>query len=197
MAYKIYTDALIVAQIFEEEISLDWLAKHAQAGLGNSVDATGATMKTFSFAYYVQKYWLQGQAMNIGSEESTSYKKRGWHHYERFQPYSPKPRRWDTRFKNIGFYSKYTDRQTGKTRGVSMNYLLKNLRRTGQERFLTKAWSKWGGPKNTREELSWMFEHGLNKMFEEAEARQKEEIRRQEANARADALHLAGRRYGT
>ena len=79
----------------------------------------------------------------------------------------------------------------------SLNYQLKNLRRTHNEKFMTKAWKAWGGPTNTREELTWMIEHGLNKLFLESRKRQEEEIRRQEANAKADALHLAGRRYGT
>ncbi len=189
MSYRIYTDALIVAKVFDDGISYEWLANHAQAGLGNAVDATGAEVKTMAFAYYIQHNWLHGQVMNVGSEDSASFRKRGWHHWEMVNAYTPKPRSWNTRFRNVGMYG-----MKG-TRGYSLNYVLKNLRRTGNERFMTRAWKQWGGPANTREELTWMIEHGLEKLFRESQARQAEEIRRQEANVRADLLGLGGRRY--
>lgn len=191
MAYRIYTDALIVAKVFDDGISYEWLANHAQAGLGNALDATGAEVKVMAFAYYIQQFWLHGQVLGVGSENTTSYKKRGWHHWEMVKPYTPKPRSWNVRYRNVGMYA--GDGNAAR----SLNYQLKNLRRTHNEKFMSKAWKAWGGPTNTREELTWMIEHGLNKLFLESQKRQEEEIRRQEANTKADAFHLVGRRYGT
>lgn len=158
--FKIQTNALLMADMFKHEITYDELGNLAQAGLGNATDATGSVGAALPFDYYVQRYWLSGQAMNVGSEATASFKKRGWHHRETFQVWFPKSaqRKWK-REKHAGFYS-------GR---YSLNYLMKNLRRTGNEKFLSKAWKAWQGATNTKAELAWMFEHGLANMAKKYE----------------------------
>lgn len=152
---KIQTNALLLADMFEHEITYEELGNLAQAGLGNATDATGVVGASIAFDEYVKLFWLSGQALNVGSEDTSSYKKRGWHHRDKFRIWFPKSaqRQWK-REKHAGFYA-------GR---YSLNYLLKNLRKTGNEKFLNRAWKAWNGSKNTKAELAWMFEHGLTNM---------------------------------
>ncbi len=155
--FKIQTNCLVMAEMFEEEISQKQLGNWAQAGLGNATDATGKVGALIPFDDYVRTFWLSGQVagLKVGSEDTASYRKRGWHHRDKFTVWLPKSaqRMWK-REKHAGFYA-------GR---YSLNYLMKNLRRTGNEKFLSKAWKAWGGAANTKAELAWMFEKGLAKM---------------------------------
>lgn len=155
--FKVSSNALVMAKMFKEEITQEQLGNWAQAGLGNATDATGQVGSALPFDDYVRTFWLSGQTagLKVGSEETTSFKKRGWHHRDKFTTWLPKSaqRVWK-REKHSGFYA-------GR---IPLNYLLKNLRRTGNQRFLQKAWKAWNGPANVKAELTWMFEHGLEKM---------------------------------
>ena len=153
--FKIQTNALVMADMFKTEITQEQLGNWAQAGLGNATDATGHVGSYLPFDDYVRRFWLSGQAMNVSNEDSASWRKRHWHHRDMFKTWLPKTaqRMWK-REKHSGFYAG----------SIPLNYLLKNLRRTRNEKFLQKAWKAWNGPANTKAELAWMFEKGLAKM---------------------------------
>lgn len=155
--FKIQTNALVMADMFKEQITQEQLGNWAQAGLGNATDATGKVGAMLPFDEYVRTFWLSGQTagLKVGSEATTSFRKRGWHHRDKFMVWLPKSaqRVWK-REKHSGFYA-------GR---IPLNYLLRNLRLTHNEKFLQKAWKAWGGPANTKAELAWMFEKGLGKM---------------------------------
>lgn len=158
---KFSTDAMVMAKTFGEEITLKMLGGWAQAGLGNAINAERTGAAYLPFSYYVQRYWLSGQLMNVGNEMSASFKKRGWHHRDKFDSYTPKRSRSNaSKWIHTGFHDG----------SHSLNYLMKNFRKSGNERGISKAWTKWQGNKNTKEELNWMLDRGLDKLFRQDEA---------------------------
>lgn len=158
---KVSTNALTLAEVFETKLTLDKLGGWAQAGLGNAIDATGQISNGLSFPEYVRLNWLNGQVMRVSSPDTPEawkkYKERGWHHRDKVQAYSPKPRNKWYRWKNVGIYDG----------NHSLNYLMKNLRKTGNANFMSRAWRKWRGNTLAKEELNWMFERGMDKVFRE------------------------------
>ena len=53
-------------------------------------------------------------------------------------------------------------------RGISLNYIAKNLKKSGNGHFMQKAWGKYRGSNAVKKELTWMFDKGLAKKFREA-----------------------------
>ncbi len=163
MAYRVDTNVLVLAEVFETKISLSRMTGWAQAALGNATDAEGASIgMSTSFARFVKDNWLSGQAMDVSSPEGSrdswmKYLERGWHHRDMVAAYTPKPRNRWTRQRNISLYhGRY-----------ALNYLFKNLRATGNEKFMQKAWRQWKGSQKCKDDLNWMFEKGLAKMLRE------------------------------
>ena len=75
MAIKIDTNALVIAKVFEEQITQKQLENWSQAAIINVLD--GTTNGDFGFPYYVSRYWLSGQVMNKSSDTDPSFLKRG------------------------------------------------------------------------------------------------------------------------
>ena len=159
MAIKIDTNALVVAKVFEEQITQKQLENWSQAAIINVLD--GTTSGDFGFPYYVSRYWLSGQVMNKSSDTDPSFLKRGWHHRDTVSFYFPKRSRFGIKEARIGMYSP-------EKRGISLNYIAKNLKKTGNGRFMQKAWGKYRGSNAVKKELTWMFDKGLAKKFREA-----------------------------
>ena len=164
MAYKIDTNVLVTANVFKTQITLERMTGWAQAALGMATDADNAAADmSESFASFVRNNWLSGQVMNVSSEAGNQdswshYLKRGWHHRDMVKAYTPKPRNRWTRQRNISLYH-------GRT---ALNYIFKNLRLTGNEKFMQRAWRQYKGAQKCKDDLNWMFEKGLEKMFRES-----------------------------
>lgn len=167
MAYKISTNVLVLAPKFTKELTVERLMNWAQAALGHVQEGEDGSSSLGSFPDYVKYFWLSGQVMNVsmplvkGDNNSWfHYEKRGWHHRDSVKPWTRKRNgKVNTR---IGMYSP-------DMKGKSLNYIAKNLKATGNGKFMQRAWNKFKGPIRSKEELNWMFEHGMQKMFDEVD----------------------------
>ena len=165
MAFKIDTNALVLAKKFEKELTTDKLANWAQAAIGNTYEGDDER-QSLGFPVFVKYEYMQGQAMNESSYDGNHdswlhYLKRGWHHNSRVRIH--KVRRGAKRGKvemTIGMYAP-------ESMQISLNYLLKNLRKTGQQKFMQRAWTKYKGNARVKEQLAWMYEKALDKVFRE------------------------------
>ena len=165
MAYKIDTNVMVLAPKFTKGMTVEQLMNWAQAALGNVQKGDDKDTGLGSFPDYVKYNWLSGQVMNVSSPVEGGnnnswfhFKKRGWHHRDAVKPWTRKRNgKVNTR---IGLYSP-------DMKGKSLNYIAKNLKATGNGKFMQKAWNKFKGPIRSKEELNWMFEHGMQKMFDE------------------------------
>ena len=164
MAFKIDTNALVLAQKVQSKITVESLMNAGQGAIGNVYEGEDGPA-TAAFCQYVKDNYLSGQAMNEsmpdGNHDSwLHYVKRGWHHNTTVKIHRSRRARRGVVEMTIGMYDP-------KSMQYSLNYILKNLRATGNERCLTRAWSKYKGAKRVKEELAWVYDKMLDKIFRE------------------------------
>lgn len=160
MAIRVDTNALILAKVFKNEITINRMEGWAQGAFGNVID--GSYSGDWGFPYYVARYWLSGQAMNVSDDlnPTASLLRRGWHHRDTVMAYTPKKRKRGILETKIGMYSPTVPK-------YSLNYIAKNVKNGAYKNFMSKAWSRYKGSKKSKDELTWMFDKGLEKLFRE------------------------------
>lgn len=164
MAYKIDTNALALAKKVERTITVESLMNAGQGAIGNVYESEDGPA-TSAFYQYVRDNYLSGQALNESSADGNPdswlhYVKRGWHHNTTVKIHRSKRARKGVAEMTIGMYDP-------KSMQYSLNYILKNLRATGNERCLTRAWSKYKGARRVKEELGWVYDKMFDRIFRE------------------------------
>ena len=164
MALKFLSNLESVAGVFRDKITEKEIIGWTKAGLLNAMSGEGGRREDFQ--HYVRTNYLQnGRALGVRDERDPEWKKRGWHHYQTMLFYTPKARRKGTPEVRAGLYGSALKNIAGiTTYNGSLNYLAPILKDKG---YLRNAWRSYQGNTKAREDLLWMFQHGIDKKIRE------------------------------
>lgn len=166
MALKFMSNAQSMGNVFDKEITQKEITNWAVAGLLKAM--SGEDGREQSFPEFVRaKYLENGQALGVGDEDERWKRKRGWHHFETFIFYRPKRRKRGNPEVHAGMYGAGIRKAGGDTAYLgSLNYINTSLKEPG---YIRQAWRSYQGANKTKEDLQWMFVHGIEKKARETE----------------------------
>lgn len=164
---KFMSNAEALSKDFKERITVERMNNWASAALINVMNGTARTYRILGFPQFVRANKLSnGSALNVGSEydKKGNYVFRGWHHYEAMTYYKTSRKRPEV---HIGLYGAAI-RELGfsNIRNGSLNYMVNSIK---EPNYIRDAWKTFKGQNTTRNELFWMFEHGIDKLTRESE----------------------------
>lgn len=172
MALKFLSNSEALTDVFDKKITQKEITNWAIAGVLRGMN--GEDGKQQSFPDLVRKRYLEnGYALGVREEDFAWQRDRGWHHYETFMLYRPKRRRRNESEFHAGMYSmgiRKAGKQPDPKHVGSLNYINSSLKQKG---YIRSAWNAYKGVQKTKDELEWMFVHGIEKKAREAEEKVK------------------------